>query len=84
MTSDIRTLSASIVSVWTASRGSFGGAAEGSGSNLSRQSFVSCSRPDAIVNRAEIQMAPWGNDTFETGLRVEVGPFPGWRTLPSW
>jgi hypothetical protein len=24
------------------------------------------------------------DDKAETGYRVEIGPFPGWKTLPTW
>jgi len=24
------------------------------------------------------------DDASDTGYRIEVGPFPGWKTLPAW
>ncbi|MGH9322993.1 MAG: hypothetical protein ACRD21_04390 [Vicinamibacteria bacterium] len=34
--------------------------------------------------RASTNLRVVPDESSDTGYRVEIGPFPGWKTLPSW
>jgi len=34
--------------------------------------------------RALTNLRVIADDASDTGYRIEVGPFPGWKTLPAW